>query len=73
MKAEELDKKFDEGEDILEYFDLSTLKRPGLENKSVNLNFPQWMITQVDEEARRLGISRQDLIQTWIKERLKTV
>lgn len=73
MKAEELDKKFDEGEDILEYFDLSTLKHPGLENKSVNLNFPQWMITQLDEEAKRLGMSRQDLIQTWIKERLETV
>lgn len=73
MKAEELDKKFDEGEDILEYFDLSTLKHPGLQNKSVNLNFPQWMITQLDEEAKRLGMSRQDLIQTWIKERLETV
>jgi len=36
MKAEELDRKFDKGEDVLEFFDLSTLRRPGLENKPVN-------------------------------------
>ena len=73
MKAEELDKRFDEGEDILEYFDLSTLKRPGLEQKSVDLNFPQWMVIRLDEEAKRLGMSRQALIQTWIGERLETL
>ena len=31
MKAEELDKKFDDGEDVLDSFDLSTLKRPDIE------------------------------------------
>ncbi|MDJ0658766.1 MAG: hypothetical protein QNJ42_04675 [Crocosphaera sp.] len=36
MKAEELDEKFDNNEDVLEVFDLSTLKRPGLENQQVN-------------------------------------
>ena len=35
MKAEELDRKFDKGEDVLEFFDLSTLRLPGLENKPV--------------------------------------
>lgn len=30
MKAEELDEKFDNNEDVLEFFDLSTLKRPEL-------------------------------------------
>ena len=32
MKAEELDKKFDEDEDVLDLFDLSTLKRPDIED-----------------------------------------
>jgi hypothetical protein len=38
MNPEELERKFDAGEDVLEYFDLSTLKRPGLElnNKITN-------------------------------------
>ena len=31
MKAEELDKKFDDGEDILDLFNLSTLKCPDIE------------------------------------------
>ena len=39
MKAEELDKKFDDGEDVLDLFDLSTLKRPALETQSVSINF----------------------------------
>lgn len=40
MKAEVLDRLFDEGEDVLEHFDLSSLKRPGLETKRVNVDFP---------------------------------
>ena len=32
MKAEELDKKFDDGEDVLDLFDLSTLKLPDIED-----------------------------------------
>ncbi|MGB3206952.1 MAG: hypothetical protein WBB28_18360 [Crinalium sp.] len=31
MKVEELEQKFDDGEDVLEYLDFSTLRRPGLE------------------------------------------
>lgn len=70
MKAEELDQKFDNGEDILEYFDLSTLRRPGLETKRVNVDFPQWMVDALDREAQRLGIHRQAIIKFWIAERL---
>ena len=40
MKAEELDRKFDDSEDIIEYLDLSTIKKPGLEQKKINLSFP---------------------------------
>jgi hypothetical protein len=36
MKAEELDKKFDDGEDVLDFFDLSTLKRPALETQPIS-------------------------------------
>jgi hypothetical protein len=71
MKAEELDQKFDEGEDVLEHFDLSSLKRPGLEIKRVNVDFPQWMVDSLDQEATRLGIHRQAVIKFWIAERLK--
>jgi hypothetical protein len=71
MKAEELDQKFDDGEEILDCFDLSTVKRPGLELQQVNVDFPQWMIDSLDREAQRLGVQRQAIIKVWIAERLK--
>jgi hypothetical protein len=70
MKAEDLDQKFDDGEEVLQYFDLSTLKRPGMEIKRVNVDLPQWMITALDREAKRLGIHRQAVIKFWLAERL---
>jgi len=70
MNPEELDKKFDAGEDVMEFFDLSTLKRPGLEVKRVNVDFPQWMVDELDKEAQRLGIHRQAVIKTWIAQQL---
>ena len=73
MKANELDKKFDEGEDISKYLDLSQARRPGLEQKRVNVDFPVWMIHDLDKEAKRLGVPRQSIIKIWIAERLKKV
>jgi len=55
MKAKGLDKKFDDGGDIIEHLDLSAAKRPGREQKRVNVDFPTWMIQRLDREARRLG------------------
>ncbi|WP_417118134.1 type II toxin-antitoxin system BrnA family antitoxin, partial [Nodularia spumigena] len=43
MKATEFDVKFDRGEDITEFLDLSQAQRPGLEQKRVNVDFPTWM------------------------------
>jgi len=73
MKAEELDAKFDAGEDVLEYFDLSKARRPNLEPKRVNVDFPLWMVNELDREARRLGVTRQSIIKMWIDERLHRV
>jgi hypothetical protein len=66
MNAEELDTKFDEGVEILEYFDLNSAKHPGLETKRVNVDFPVWMVEALDKEAQRLGVHRQAIIKTWI-------
>ena len=71
MKANELDKKFDEGEDISEFLDLSKARRPGQEQKRVNVDFPVWMIHDLDKEAKRLGVPRQSIIKIWIAERLE--
>ena len=71
MKAKDLDKRFDAGEDITEFLDLSKATRPGLEQKRVNVDFPVWMIHLLDREAKRLGVPRQSTIKIWIDERLK--
>lgn len=71
MKAEEFDQVFDEGQTSLDpHLDLSTSRRPGRDVRRVNVDFPVWMIESLDQEARRLGITRQSVIKTWIAERL---
>nr|WP_105438107.1 CopG family antitoxin [Neorhizobium sp. T25_13] len=71
MTAEEFDKKFDDGEDISEYVDWSKVTRPGLEPKRVNIDFPTWVVNGLDQEAQRLGVTRQSLVKLWIAERLE--
>lgn len=70
MKARDFDKKFDEGKDISEYLDRSKARRPELEQKRVNVDFPIWMIRLLDKEADRLGVPRQSIIKIWLAERL---
>lgn len=71
MKAEEFDKIFDDNEeDIIDYLDLSTKRRPNLEPKRINIDFPAWMVKKLDEEAQHIGVSRQAIIKTWLAEKL---
>jgi hypothetical protein len=71
MKAEEFDKKFDAGEDVTRYLDLSRARKPVQVQKRVNVDFPVWMIEALDKEAKRLGVPRQAIIKMWVAERLK--
>ena len=71
MKAEDLDKKFDNGENITDHLDLTKTRRPGHASKRVNVDFPEWMLHSLDKEAKRLGVPRQSIIKIWIAERLK--
>ena len=72
MKAKEFDKLFIENQDISQYLDISKTRRPGQEQKRVNVDFPVWMIHQLDKEAKRLGVPRQSIIKVWVAERLET-
>jgi hypothetical protein len=71
MKATEFDQKFDDGEDIAGDIDWTKARRPNIESRRVNVDFPSWMVDGLDEQAERLGISRQALIKMWIADRLK--
>ncbi|MFZ5921104.1 MAG: type II toxin-antitoxin system BrnA family antitoxin [Chloroflexota bacterium] len=71
MKASEFEKKFDDGESVIEDLDLSRARRLGEEQKRINVDFPVWMIQALDREARRMGVTRQSVIKMWLAERLQ--
>jgi len=71
MKAKQFDKAFDEGSQILRHLDLSKARRPGQEQKRVNVDFPVWMIQSLDKEATHLGVPRQSLIKVLIARELE--
>jgi hypothetical protein len=71
MKAEEFDRKFNAGEDVTGLLDLTRATRPRQRQRRVNVDFPDWMVEQLDREARRLGVSRQSIIKMWLSERLE--
>lgn len=70
MKAQNFDKKFNDGESILHHPDMESIRKPNLEQKRVNVDFPMWMISKLDREAKRLGVTRQSVIKMWLAERL---
>lgn len=75
--AEEFDTKFDDGENVDEHLDFSTaiklkdMKKLKTQTKKVNVDFPEWVIESLDEEAKKIGVTRQSIIKVWIAERLK--
>ncbi len=71
MKASQIDKIFDDNqEDVLEYFDTSNIKMVNEKSKRVNIDFPTWMVTLLDKEAKHIGVSRESIIKMWIAEKL---
>lgn len=68
ISAKTLDHQFDEGkEDVLQYFDTDNASR------RILVDFPEWMIESLDNEANHLGISRQAVIKFWINEKIRKI
>ena len=70
MKASEFDQAFDDGKEVDEMVDWARARRPNVETRRVNVDFPTWVVEGLDREAQRLGVTRQALIKLWIAERL---
>jgi hypothetical protein len=70
-KARELDRKVDAGENVARNLDVSRARRPGHEQRRVNLGFPVRMIDSLDREVSRLGVPRQSLIKMLIARHLE--
>ena len=72
ITAEELDRRFDDGEDITAFLDWDSARRLGLEPRRVNVDLPSWMISELDNQASLIGVTRQSIIKVWLSERIKT-
>ena len=59
MKAKTFDNRFDSGEDITAQLEVEKARRPNLEPRRVNVDFPTWMIESLDREAKRMGVRRE--------------
>jgi hypothetical protein len=70
ISADEFDRRFDDGEDMAKYIDWNSGRASAVATKRVNVDFPQWMVQRLDQEAKRLGITRQALIKTWVADRI---
>lgn len=70
MKAEEFDRKFDDGESIIEYLDLTKIKRSNSEEQTIAIECPSWMIEALNQESQRLNLPSQVIIKGWIEEKL---
>lgn len=71
MKAKKFDIDFDAGKDITSALDLTKARRVKQATKRVNVDFPIWMVEELDKEAQRLGVTRQSIIKVWLAERLE--
>jgi hypothetical protein len=71
LPAEELDRLFDEGNDISEYLDASQARVIEPATRHLDLAFPDWLARALDSEALRRGVSPQALINTWLIERMQ--
>lgn len=71
MKANEFDKKFDDGrEDVIDDIDPTSWTRPNRDVKRVSVDLPLWMVDALNREAKRLAVTRQSLIKVWLADRV---
>jgi hypothetical protein len=77
ISAKEFDTKFDNNEDISNYLNFSkSIKLKDFEKrvnktKKINVDFPENILVLLDNEAQKIGVTRQSIIKVWIAERLK--
>ena len=63
LTAKDFDKKFVSGEDLTDQLDFSKARRVNQESKRVNIDFPLWIVGQLDKRSKRLGIHGKLLLK----------
>ena len=70
LSAAELDAMHDAGADLSSHMDLAKAVRPGRAVQRVNVDFPADLLREIDQEARRLGVTRQAFIKVRLADAL---
>ena len=70
MKATELDRMFDDGEDLNEYLDLTRIRHPNRAQQRLTVDLPTPLVRSLDQMADRLGITTPALIQSCLEKHL---
>lgn len=65
--SKNLESRFDAGDDVLDYFDSSNVV------VRVNVDFPAWVVKELDRESERRGVPRQSLVKMWIADRIDSL
>ena len=68
ISAEEFDRRFDDGEDMSDYLDHTTSRFIRPDGEIVDIT--RTLAERLDREAKAQGVTRQDLVHTWLTERL---
>lgn len=70
ISPEEFDRFIDQGQgEVIQYFNVPSPTKSN-QIKRVNVDFPLWMVEELDKQANHLGVPRQALIKMWIAEKL---
>ena len=71
ISAKTFDRRFDQGKSVSPYlrWKAGKLVKPRIQR--VNVDFPDWMVRALDQEAARIGVTRQSVIKMWLAEKLE--
>lgn len=70
LSAADLDAMHDAGVNLSAQMDLRKATRPGRAVQRVNVDFPVDLLREIDQEARRLGVTRQAFIKVRLADSL---
>ena len=70
LRAAELDAMHDAGVDLAAHVNVGKAVRPGRAVQRVNVDFPVDLLREIDQEARRLGVTRQAFIKVRLADSL---
>jgi len=70
ISAEEFESRFERGEDVSQFLDLEHAQRPGRDVQRVNVDIPKPFLREIDQECKRIGVTRQSWIKTAVADYL---